>query len=102
MQPCHTYHIDYRLDDVTFYEDEIFVPCNSSYQELSHELLLDIVNLEASVLSTTPLAKARWEFVGSDPELIAGKTVTIYHKNEQVYEEMINRFGQFDYKELGS
>lgn len=48
LLPCHTYKLDYILDDtITFHETELYVPCNSSYQEIKHELLLDMVDLTA-------------------------------------------------------
>lgn len=101
LKPCHTYHLDYRLDEETFYEDEIFVPCNSSYQEISHELLLDMVNLEASPLVNLPMKTQRWEFVGSsETDLLSGKTVKIFNGDNLVYQELINKYGQFNYKEL--
>lgn len=53
LLPCHTYQIDYILDDTnTFHETELYVPCNSSYQEIKHELLLDMVDLTAEQVLT--------------------------------------------------
>ena len=47
--PCHTYQIDYILNDTNkFHETELYVPCNSAYQEIQHELLLDMVDLTAA------------------------------------------------------
>lgn len=49
LMPCHTYQIDYILDDTNkFHQTELYVPCNSSYQEIKHELLLDMVDLTAA------------------------------------------------------
>ncbi|MFT5822155.1 MAG: tetratricopeptide (TPR) repeat protein [Crocinitomix sp.] len=48
LLPCHTYQIDYFLNDTNkFHQTELYVPCNSSYQEIKHELLLDMVDLTA-------------------------------------------------------
>jgi len=47
LTPCHTYQIDYILDTTVFHQTELYVPCNSSYQEIKHELLLDLVDLVA-------------------------------------------------------
>lgn len=47
LTPCHSYNIVYKLGETTFHESELFVPCNTSYQELNHELELDLVNLSA-------------------------------------------------------
>ena len=53
LLPCHTYKLDYILDDTnTFHQTELYVPCNSSYQEIKHELLLDMVDLTAQELQT--------------------------------------------------
>lgn len=48
LMPCHTYKIDYKLNDtLTFHEKELYVPCNSAYQEIKHELLLDMIDFTA-------------------------------------------------------
>lgn len=53
LTPCHTYKIDYTLNDsVTFHENELYVPCNASYQEIQHELLLDLVGLTSKQILT--------------------------------------------------
>lgn len=53
LTPCHTYKLDYILDDTnTFHQTELYVPCNSSYQEIKHELLLDMVDLTAARILT--------------------------------------------------
>lgn len=103
LKPCHTYKLDYRLDDNSFYETELYVPCNSSYQELKHELLLNIVNLDAVALQDLPINGTRWEFDNANylGEL-NGKQVQIYEDKQLVYEEVINKYGQFPYKELNS
>lgn len=45
LLPCHTYKIDYILNDtLTFHDMELYVPCNSAYQEIKHELLLDLID----------------------------------------------------------
>ncbi|MBI3136424.1 MAG: PD40 domain-containing protein [Bacteroidetes bacterium] len=102
LKPCHTYELDYKLDGNTFYKTELYVPCNSSYQELKHELLLDIVNLEAVTLNADlPLNGTRWEFSNDDHfGNLSGQHIEIYEDQKLVYEEVINKYGQFPYKEL--
>ena len=101
LKPCHTYKLDYKLDSKTFYETELYVPCNSSYQELKHELLLDIVNLDAVSLKDMPLTGTRWEFNNQNYfKELAGSKVLIYEDTQLMYEELINKYGQFDYKGL--
>jgi hypothetical protein len=46
--PCHTYKIDYKLDETLIHERELYVPCNSSYQDLKHDLLLDPISLKTT------------------------------------------------------
>jgi hypothetical protein len=101
LKPCHTYQIDYKLDGENFYDTELYVPCNSSYQEIKHELLLDLINLEASELVSLPVNEQRWEFTNS--EYIAqleGKEITIMEDKVLIYKDFINKYGQFPYKEL--
>lgn len=101
LQPCHTYELKYYLDTNQFYQTELYVPCNSSYQEINHELLLDMINFEASELVNMPLQDTRWEFVNTEHvDQLEGKQITIFEDNEVIYEEFINKYGQFPYKEL--
>lgn len=102
LKPCHTYELDYQLDGKTFYKTEIYVPCNSSYQELKHELLLDIVNLDAVAMNADlPIDGTRWEFSNTEYFTdLTGQRVSIYEDKQLVYQEVINKYGQFPYKEL--
>jgi hypothetical protein len=51
--PCHIYTINYLLDQKdTFHTMELFVPCSSSYQEIQHELLLDMVDFSVKQIFT--------------------------------------------------
>ena len=102
LKPCHTYEIDYQFEGESFYHTKLYVPCNSSYQEIKHELLLDMVNLEASVLiDNLPIAHKRWEFENTEQfDQLEGKQVKIYEGDQLMTEEFINRYGQFPYKEL--
>lgn len=102
LKPCHTYELDYKLDGVTFYKSELYVPCNSSYQELRHELLLDIVNLDAIAMEQDlPISGQRWEFGNTNYfDSLSGKKIEIYEDQQLIYQEVINKYGQFTYKEL--
>lgn len=53
LEPCHSYDLFYKLDDKTFHESELFVPCNSSYQELNHTIEMDLVSLSAERIFNT-------------------------------------------------
>jgi Tol biopolymer transport system component len=101
LKPCHTYQIDYKLENEDFYSTELYVPCNSSYQEIKHELLLNMINLKGSELTTLPAGNKRWEF--SNSEYLAeleGTKISISEDNKVIYEEFVNKYGQFPYKEL--
>jgi hypothetical protein len=51
--PCHIYTINYLLDQKdTFHTMELFVPCSFSYQEIQHELLLDMVDFSVKQIFT--------------------------------------------------
>ncbi len=101
LKPCHTYQIDYKLDKVDFYNTELYVPCNSSYQEIKHELLLNMIDLEATAISTLPENEQRWEFNNSEYlKLLEGYEVSTYEGDKLLYKDFINKYGQFPYKEL--
>lgn len=46
LKPCHSYTVEYKFNGESFYSTENLVPCNSSYQEIHQEIILDIVNLK--------------------------------------------------------
>ena len=46
LKPCHTYSIKYKYSNKTFYQIEKLVPCNSSYQEIHEEVILDLIKLK--------------------------------------------------------
>ncbi|MGV6861732.1 MAG: hypothetical protein ACWA41_08155 [Putridiphycobacter sp.] len=46
LKPCHSYNITYKYQGKTFYNTNTLVPCNSSYQEIHEEIILDVVNLK--------------------------------------------------------
>lgn len=101
LKPCHTYDIDYQLDKESFYRTELYVPCNSSYQEIKHELLLDMINLEASELVNLPTGEQRWEFTNTEYiNQLEGTEITVHEDGEVVYKEYVNKYGQFPYREL--
>lgn len=101
LKPCHTYQIDYKLDKEDFYNTELYVPCNSSYQEIKHELLLNMINLEAAELTKLPTGNQRWEFTNSEYlAQLEGKEISVLEDNKLVYKEFVDKYGQFPYKEL--
>lgn len=101
LKPCHTYAVDYKLDSDVFYTTELYIPCNSSYQEIKHELLLDLVNLEASELASLPISEKRWEFENQEfVNQLDGQKVSTYEGSKLLYSDFINKYGQFPYKEL--
>ena len=101
LKPCHTYQVDYKLEGVNFYNTEIYVPCNSSYQEIKHELLLDMVNLEAAELVSLPMNQQRWEFQNTEfMNQLEGYEVSTFEGDSLLYKDFINKYGQFTYKEL--
>lgn len=46
LKPCHSYAIEYKFKGELFHQSENLVPCNSSYQEIHEEIILDIINLK--------------------------------------------------------
>jgi len=45
LPPCKEYNLDYRVNDVTVHTEDIFVECESSYQEINKEIYLSPVSL---------------------------------------------------------
>ncbi len=45
LPPCREYNLDYRVNDVTVHSEDIFVECESAYQEINKEIYLNPVSL---------------------------------------------------------
>jgi tetratricopeptide (TPR) repeat protein len=45
LPPCKEYNLDYRVDDRTVHTENIFVECESAYQEINKEIYLNPVSL---------------------------------------------------------
>jgi len=56
LPPCKNYNLDYRVNDVTVHTEDIFVECESSYQEINKEIYLNPISLggPASALNLPP------------------------------------------------
>ncbi len=45
LPPCREYNLDYRVNDKTVHTEDIFVECESAYQEINKEIYLNPVSL---------------------------------------------------------
>lgn len=45
LPPCKEYNLDYRVNDKTVHTEDIFVECESTYQEINKEIYLNPVSL---------------------------------------------------------
>jgi len=46
LPPCKEYNLDYRVNDLTVHTEDIFVECESAYQEINKEIYLNPVSLD--------------------------------------------------------
>jgi hypothetical protein len=46
LKPCHSYEISYQYKGKVFYKTNNLVPCNSSYQEIHEEIILNPITFE--------------------------------------------------------
>ncbi len=77
LPPCKEYNLDYRVNDKTVHTEDIFVECESSYQEINKEIYLSPVSL-AGPASIVDLPK------GSPPgKKEKGETVDIAAKEKE-------------------
>ncbi len=56
LPPCREYNLDYRVNDKTIHTEDIFVECESAYQEINKEIYLNPVSLAdpASIVDLPP------------------------------------------------
>ncbi len=70
LPPCKEYNLDYRVNDKTVHTEDIFVECESAYQEINKEIYLNPVSLAgpASIVDlpkgSPPGSKEKGEPIG--------------------------------------
>lgn len=78
LPPCKEYNLDYRVNDKTVHTEDIFVECESTYQEINKEIYLNPVSLAgpASIVDlpkgAPPGGKEKGEKAGKDGKLGKG------------------------------
>ncbi|MBK8947640.1 MAG: hypothetical protein IPM68_01895 [Flavobacteriales bacterium] len=45
LPPCKEYNLDYRVDDKTIHTEDIYVECETAYQEINKEIYLNPVSI---------------------------------------------------------
>ena len=75
LPPCKEYNLDYRVNDKTVHTEDIFVECESSYQEINKEIYLSPVSLAgpASIVDLPKGAPPGKKEKGETVKPIAGK-----------------------------
>lgn len=58
LPPCREYNLDYRVNDISVHNEDIFIECESAYQEINKEIYLDPVSL-GSPATVADLPKGR-------------------------------------------
>lgn len=77
LAPCKNYNLDYRVNDKTIHTEDIFVECESAYQEINKEVYLNPISL-AGVASIVDLPE------GSPPgSKEKGEPVTVVGATKQ-------------------
>lgn len=77
LPPCREYNLDYRVNDVTVHTEDIFVECETSYQEINKEIYLNPVSLggPASIVDLPKGKPPGAKEVGERVDPITGKTI---------------------------
>ena len=79
LPPCKEYNLDYRVNDKTVHTEDIFVECESAYQEINKEIYLNPVALDGpgSIVDlpkgSPPGSKEKGEKVGPGGKNKPGK-----------------------------
>jgi len=47
LDPCTEYNLDYRVDGITIHTEDIYIECETSYQEINKEIYLNPVGITA-------------------------------------------------------
>jgi WD40-like Beta Propeller Repeat len=82
LPPCKEYNLDYRVNDKTVHTEDIFVECESTYQEINKEIYLNPVSLAgpASIVDlpkgAPPGSKEKGEPVDKDGKPLKDKPLT--------------------------
>lgn len=110
LNPCNNYTITYFKGEESFYSVDIDIDCNTSYQEIHKEILLDLLEISGSgeVIAKAGDVNAKiegekyWKLKNLDSD-VSGISIKVYDEDDKfLFESIVNKFGQFKYKELGT
>lgn len=79
LPPCKEYNLDYRVDDKTIHTEDIFVECETAYQEINKEIYLNPVSI-AGPASIVDLPKGQPPGGKEKGEPVPGKDKPITDK----------------------
>ncbi|MFB6258070.1 MAG: TolB family protein [Flavobacteriales bacterium] len=67
LPPCHKYHLSYKLGKEEVMQQEVYIPCRSSYQTIRKEVFLEPVEFNPSQLDRRPslIGKVRYASSGA-------------------------------------
>lgn len=111
LLPCNNYTITYFKGKESFYSVDLDIDCNTSYQEINKEILLDLIEISGSgeVVAKTGDLNAKisgekhWQLKQLGIDDFSNISVKAYDENDKfLFESIVNKFGQFKYKELGT
>lgn len=97
LPPCKEYNLDYRVNDKTVHTEDIFVECESTYQEINKEIYLNPVSLAgpASIVDLPKGAPPGGKEKGEKPKPVAGQDkVEVAAKDKPLTDKELKEKGQ--------
>jgi len=104
LAPNTSYHLVYEADDYESYEEDIFVPAGSSYQEIYKDIKLKPVRVDAGKSQITPIVLETSNIAGNltiKGKAKANSKIVLYDEAGNILQETItDNTGEFKFTEL--
>ncbi|MFN3916191.1 MAG: hypothetical protein ACK4K0_00500 [Flavobacteriales bacterium] len=109
LKPCNEYLVEYQVDDRTFYETQIVVPCDADYHEINQVIRMEDISIDGVVVSGDPKEEPKGEpkediltylvKYNSMPYDKVTKAKYLDEKGKILFQEVVTN-GKFTYREM--
>lgn len=104
LSPNNSYHFIYEADEYASYEEDIFVPAGSSYQEIYKDIKLKPVRVDKELAGITPVILSKTSIYGSlskKGKALANNKINLYNEQGSIIKESsTDNSGKFSFMEL--
>lgn len=104
LEPCTEYNLDYRVDGVTIHSEDIYIECETSYQEINKEIYLNPVSI-TSPATVVDIATGNDDESGIESEdpvvpIDPDTAVAVTDASDATYPAQYSRFYKYNEKDI--